>query len=91
MRTELPKKWCVRINTILDYPDYALLRKINLEGGWVKKTKGPYYLYSDNKTGFCSPGELSLAEHPDYKLIYTEEFKVLVLGEKPSEPNYEIY
>lgn len=89
MKIILPKKWCVRIEDLTKYPEYAISRGFDLKNHYVKTVKN-YLLYSDDNTLFCPPKYLSSCYDDDYKEITLEEFELLVLNKTPI-CNYEIF
>ena len=84
MRTELPKKWCIK-NENDCLKSYASKIKNN---SWDCDSEGSYYFYKNGVFDFSG------WRPKNYEEITLEEFKILVLGEKqqqPTEPQYEIY
>jgi len=86
MRTELPELWCVKRNK----------DNYNIINSWFIKNQKRNYSYS-NSSGFVHSSCLkdlwinSTSKDKDHIEITFEEFKYLILKEKPLEPIYEIY
>lgn len=90
MRKKLPKKWCIRANTVEEaqiIAEYADPLSKVIGSRWLESDSLIYYLQI--KEGKYINGDPNPPS--GYSILTFEEFKVLVLGEKPTEPNYEIY
>ena len=94
MRTELPKKWCVKaedqVQAEIIYPFH---NKVGRENGincmWEPANKGHYSWYAI----YDGLKYLHSSQYIDsgFELISFEEFQHLVLGKNSKEQVYEIY
>jgi len=88
MRTELPEKWCIKIDgggiISQTLKKYASENKLEKDTHWTfSNTAFPYY--------YISNGKFTNFSNPRGDEITFEEFKLLVLNQPKPEPTYEIY
>ena len=89
MRNKLPNKWVVERNNGNSNEILSFFNK----GCGKKYIIGTYFHFPNfrDMKGFSYGNHTSGHIISGYEEITFEEFKILVLKEKPLEPNYEIY